>query len=366
MRGSDDRSDGLFSYVSCEARVPPDHPLRAVRAIVDEALEVLSADFERLYSKIGRPSIPPEKLLRALLLQAFYSVRSERQLIEQLDYNLLFRWFVGLSMDAPIWDETVFTKNRERLLEGAVAAKFMAAVLSQPRVSKLLSQEHFSVDGTLIEAWASMKSFRPKDGSGEPPGPGRNGERSFRGEQRSNETHASTTDPEARLYRKSQGQSSRLCYMGHALMENRSGLVVAAQLTHATGTAERDAALAMIDRHHPARRRVTLGADKAYDVTAFVEALRARRVTPHITIDGNVRVTGKPRKTAIDRRTTRHPGYAISQRLRKRIEEPFGWVKTVAALRKTRHRGAARVGWMFTLAMAAYNVIRIPRLLAAA
>ena len=365
MRGADERSDSLFSYVSCEARVPADHPLRAVRAIVDEALEVLSADFERLYSRIGRPSIPPEKLLRALLLQAFYSVRSERQLMQQLDYNLLFRWFIGLSMDAAIWDETVFTKNRDRLLEGEVAAKFMASVLSQPRVKKLLSQEHFSVDGTLIEAWASIKSFRPKDGSGEPPQPGRNGERSFHGEKRSNETHASTTDPEARLYRKSRGQASRLCYMGHVLMENRSGLVVEARLTPATGTAEREAALAMIDQRHGSRR-LTLGADKAYDVAAFVEDLRARRVTPHIAIDGHVRVTGKPRKTAIDGRTTRHPGYAISQCIRKRIEEPFGWAKTVAVLRKTRHRGVARVGWIFTLAMAAYNVIRLPKLLATA
>ena len=366
MRGPDERSDSLFSYVSCEARVPAEHPLRPVRAIVDEALEVLSPDFERLYSKEGRPSIAPEKLLRALLLQAFYSVRSERQLIEQLDYNLLFRWFVGLSMDAAIWDVTVFTKNRDRLLAGDVAAKFMVAVLSQPRVKRLLSDEHFSVDGTLIEAWASIKSFRPKDGSGEPPGPGRNSERSFHGEKRSNETHASTTDPEAKLYRKSDGHPSRLCFLGHTLMENRSGLVVAARLTQASGTAEREAALALIDSHRPGRRRITLGADKAYDVTAFVEALRARRVTPHITIDGHVRKTGKPRKTAVDRRTTRHPGYTLSQRLRKRIEEPFGWVKTIAALRKTRHRGVARVGWMFTLAMAAYNVIRIPKLLAAA
>src|SRR5229473_2681481 len=304
MRGPDERSEGLFSYVSCEARVPADHPLRPVRAIVDQALEVLSRDFERLYSQQGRPSIAPEKLLRALLLQAFYSVRSERQLMEQLDYNLLFRWFVGLSMDASIWDATVFTKNRDRLLAGDVAAKFMAAVLSQPRVKRLLSDEHFSVDGTLIEAWASMKSFRPKDGSGEPPGAGRNG--------------------------------------------------------------EREAALALIERHRPGRRRITLAADKAYDVTAFVAALRARRVTPHIAIDGHVRKSGKPRKTAIDKRTTRHPGYALSQRLRKRIEEPYGWVKTIAVLRKTRHRGVARVGWMFTLAMAAYDVIRIPKLLAAA
>ena len=364
MRGSDEKSDALFSYVSCEARVPEDHPLRAIRMIVDEALEVLSPDFERLYSKVGRPSIAPEKLLRALLLQAFYSVRSGRQLMEQLDYDLLFRWFVGLAMDAPIWNVTVFTKNRERLLEGDVAAKFMAAVLSQPRVRKLLSDEHFSVDGTLIEAWASMKSFRPKDGSGEPPHPGRNGERSFHGEKRSNETHASTTDPEAKLCRKGDGQSSKLAFMGHLLMENRNGLVVAAHLTQGSGTAEREAALAMIDSHRLGRRRITLGADKAYDVTPFVEELRARRVTPHIAIDGHATKTGKTRKTAIDERTTRHPGYTLSQRIRKRIEEPFGWIKTIAQLRKTRHRGTRRVGWLFTLAVAAYNIVRIPKLLA--
>ena len=364
MRGSDERSEGLFSYVSCEARVPASHPLRAIRAIVDEALEVLSPALEGLYAKTGRPSIAPEKLLRALLLQAFYSVRSERQLMEQLDYNLLFRWFVGLSMDAPVWDVTVFTKNRERLLAGDVAAKFMAAVLSQPRVKTLLSDEHFSVDGTLIDAWASMKSFRPKDGSGEPPGPGRNGERSFHGEKRSNETHASTTDPDARLYRKGDGQSSRLAYMGHVLMENRSGLAVEAALTRASGTAEREAALAMLDAR-PRTRRRTLGADKAFDVAGFVEALRARRVTPHIAIDGHLSKTGTPRSTLIDRRTTRHAGYAASQRVRKRIEETFGWIKTAAGLRKTRHRGTARVGWMFTLAVSAYNLIRLPKLIAA-
>jgi transposase len=362
MRGSDGRSEGLFSYVSCEARVPTDHPLRPMRAIVDEALEVLSPEFDALYAPAGRPSIPPEKLLRALLVQAFYSIRSERQLMEQLNYNLLFRWFVGLSMDAAIWDVTVFTKNRERLLAGDVAARFMAAVLGQARVRKLLSDDHFSVDGTLIEAWASMKSFRPKDGSGEPPGPGRNGERNFHGEKRTNETHASTTDPEAKLYRKGHGQASKLAFMGHVLMENRHGLVVAAELTHATGTAEREAALAMIDRHRSGRRRITIGADKAYDVAAFVEDLRRRRVTPHIAIDGHVSSTGTPRRTAIDKRTTRHHGYVVSQRIRKRIEECFGWTKTVAQLRKTRHRGIARVGWVFTLAVAAYNIVRIPKL----
>lgn len=366
MRGEDRNRGALFSYVSCGARVPADHPLRAIRAVVDEALEVLSPEFERLYSKVGRPSIAPEKLLRALLLQAFYSVRSERQLMEQLDYNLLFRWFVGLSMDAPVLDATVFSKNRDRPIEGEIAAKFLAAVLSQARVKALLSDEHFSVDGTLIDAWASMKSFRPRDGSdddGTPPA-GRNAERDFRGQKRSNETHASITDPDAKLYRKGNGQSSRLCFMGHLLMEHRNTLIVDAALTRAGGMAEREAALAMLDRRRRGRR-ITLAGDKAYDVRAFVEDLRERAVTPHIAIDGNVRVNGTPRKTAIDRRTTRHPGYAVSQRIRKRIEEGFGWVKTTGNLAKTRHRGLKRVGWTFTFTAAAYNLVRIPKLLAA-
>ena len=358
MRGSDERSEGLFSYVSCEARVPGNHPLRPIRAIVDEALEVMSPAFEGLYSKIGRPSIPPEKLLRALLLQAFYSVRSERQLMEQLDYNLLFRWFVGLSMDAPVWDVTVFTKNRERLLAGDVAAKFLATVLEQPRVRALLSDEHFSVDGTLIEAWASVKSFRPKDGSGEPPGPGRNGDRDFHGEKRSNETHASTSDPEARLYRKGNGQPAKLTFMGHALMENRNALVVDVRLTTATGLAEREAAVAMVEAI-PGRHRITVGADKAYDTKDFVADLRQLGAAPHVAQNT------RNRRSAIDGRTTRHPGYPISLRIRKRIEEVFAWIKG-AGLRKTRHRGTARVGWMFTLTAAAYNLIRLPKLLAAA
>jgi transposase len=360
MRGSDEKSAGLFSYVSCEARVPADHPLRPIRAIVDEALEVLSPDFEALYSRVGRPSVPPEKLLRALLLQAFYSVRSERQLMEQLDYNLLFRWFVGLSMDAPIWDVTVFTKNRERLLAGEIAAKFMAAVLNQPRIGKLLSDEHFSVDGTLIEAWASLKSFRPKDGGGEPPGPGRNGERNFHGEKRTNETHASTTDPEARLFKKGPGQQARMAFMGHLLMENRHRLVVGACLTQASGTAERDAAQALVAQI-PGRHRLTVGADKAYDTADFVAALRELNATPHVA-----QCITAHRGSRIDARTTRHPGYAVSQRIRKQIEEGFGWIKTVGAMRKTRHRGTARVGWMFTLTAAAYNLVRLPKLLRAA
>jgi transposase len=357
MRGTDGRSDQLFSYVSCEARVPADHPLRPIRSIVDEALEVLSPEFEALYARVGRPSIAPEKLLRSLLLQAFYSVRSERQLMEQLDYNLLFRWFVGLPMDAAVWDVTVFTKNRERLIEGDIAAKFMTAVLRQPRVAALLSDDHFSVDGTLIEAWASMKSFRPKDGSGNPPDPGRNGERDFHGEKRSNDTHASTTDADARLIRKGPGQASKLAYMGHVLMENRNGLAVDVRLTHATGTAEREAALAMI-QDRPGSHRKTLGADKAYDAAGFVADLRERSVSPHLAQNTN------GRRSAIDGRTTRHAGYAVSQRIRKRIEEIFGWSKSSAGLRKTRHRGLARVGWMFALTVGAYNLVRLPKLLA--
>lgn len=365
MRGEDTRTEGLFSYVSCEARVPGGHPLRAIRAICDEALEVLSSDFAGLYAKVGRPSIAPEKLLRALLLQAFYSIRSERQLMEQMDYNLLFRWFVGLSMDAPIWDVTVFTKNRERLLSGDVAAKFLGAVVAQARKRDLLSDEHFPVDGTLIEAWASIKSFRPKDGSGDPPGPGRNSERDFHGEKRSNQTHASTSDPQAKLYRKGNGQSSRMAFMGHVLMENRNGLVVGATLTEATRTAEREAALALLDKLK-AKGRITLGADKAYDVRDFVRQLRGRKVTPHVTQDNHKTKTGKQRKSAIDARTTRHPGYGVSLRIRKRIEEVFGWIKTTGTLRKTRHKGTDRVGWGFTLTAAAYNLVRLPKLFAAA
>jgi transposase len=368
MRGGDERTEGLFSYVSCEARVPADHPLRAIRSIVDEALEVLSPEFEKLYSRIGRPSIPPEKLLRALLLQAFYSVRSERQLMEQLDYNLMFRWFVGLSMDAPIWDVTVFTKNRERLLAGDVAAKFLAAVLNQPRVKALLSEDHFSVDGTMIEAWASMKSFKPKDGdqggddgagsSGNTP-QGRNSERNFHNEKRRNDTHASMTDPEARLFRKGLGKEAKLCHMGHLLMENRHGLIVDAMLTTATGTAEREAALTMLGRLE-GRHRITLGADKAYDIANFVAELRDMKVTPHVAQNT------ANRRSAIDGRTTCHPGYAVSVRIRKRIEEAFGWMKTCGGIRKTRHRGTARVGWTFTLTAAACNLVRLPKLLAAA
>ncbi len=284
--------------------------------------------------------------------------------MEQMDYNLLFRWFVGLSMDSAVWDATTFSKNRDRLLDGEVARRFLAVVVEQARRRGLLSDDHFSVDGTLIEAWASIKSFRPKDGGDEPPGPGRNSERTFHGEKRSNETHASTTDPDARLYRKGNGQSSRMAFMGHVLMENRNGLLVGACLTRATGTAEREAALALLDAHRPGRRRITLGADKAYDVAAYVEALRARRITPHIARDDHVTKTGKRRRTSIDGRTMRHSGYAASLRIRKRIEESFGWIKTTGGLAKTRHKGIKRVGWMFELTAAAYNLVRLPKLLA--
>ena len=359
MRGGDERSEGLFSYVSCEARVPADHPLRAIRAIVDEPLEVLSPTLEQLYARQWRPSIAPEKLLRSLLLQAFYSVRSERQLMEQLDYNLLFRWFVGLSMDAPVWDASTFSKNRDRLLAGEVAAQFLSAVVTQPRVAALLSDEHFSVDGTLIGAWASVKSFRPKDGSGEPPGPGRNGERDFHGERRSNQTHASTTDPDARLHRKGAGKEAKLCFMGHVLMENRNGLVVDATTTRAGGTAERDAALELLDRRGGSRR-ITVGGDKNYDTRAFVRECRAMRVAPHVAQNT------RNRRSAIDRRTTRHPGYALSQTIRKRVEEVFGWGKIIAGQARTRFRGLPRVDFAFTLTVAAYNLIRLPKLLAAA
>lgn len=364
MRGREAEDGGMFSYVSLEKRVPPDHPLRAIRSLADAALGKLSGRLDALYSTTGRPSIAPEMLLRATLLQAFFTVRSERQLMEQIDYNLLFRWFVGLGMDAPAWHATVFTHNRDRLLEADVAREFLSALLSLDGVKKLLSSEHFSVDGTLVEAWASMKSFRPKDGAGGPPGPGRNGERDFHGEKRSNETHASTTDPDARLYRKADGQPSKLCYAGHVMMENRHGLAVDAALTHATGTAERDAVLTMLDRRSDPGR-ITLGADKAYDVSGFVDELRARKVVPHIAVNGTVSKLGKVRKTKIDGRTTRHAGYATSLRIRKRIEEVFGWMKVQAGMAKTKLRGLAKVEAAFTFAAVAYNLIRLPKLLAA-
>lgn len=363
MRGEDLQSEGFFSYLRLEQRIPTDHPLRAIRELVDAALTELSRDFNKLYARDGRPSIAPERLLRALLLQAFYTVRSERQLMEQLNFNLLFRWFVGLSIDDPVWDATVFCKNRDRLLDGDIAAKFFIAVLNLPQVRKLLSNEHFSVDGTLIEAWASMKSFVPKGGDQPPPGTGnggsgsRNAERDFHGEKRRNDTHSSTTDPDARLFRKGAGKEAKLCHMGHLMMENRNGLIVDARLTEANGTAERSTALAMIEDN--AKPGSTVGADKNYDTAEFVAGCRARGCTPHVSQNNT------NRRSAIDARTTRHRGYRASTIKRKRIEEPFGWMKTVGGLRKTRHCGRKLVEWFFVLTAAAYNLVRIPKLGAA-
>ena len=368
MRGSDRRSGELFSYVDVEARVRRDHPLRAIRALANEALEALSGDFAALYGSTGRPSIPPEMLLRAMLLQAFYSIRSERQLMERLEFDLLFRWFVGLGVDDPVWDHSTFSKNRDRLLDGEIAARFLSALLAQPRVKRLLSTEHFSVDGTLIEAWASMKSFKPKadDCDDDPPadertgdGPkDRNAEVDFKGDKRRNDTHRSTTDPDAMLYRKGPGQAAKLCFIGHGLMENRSGLIVDCRLTLVSGHAERLAALEMIEPHDDRPCAITLGADKGYDAADFVETLRDMNVRPH--------VAAKARGSAVDGRTTRHAGYRTSQRIRKRIEEAFGWIKTIGGMRKSRFVGRAKTDWAFTFAAAAYNLVRLPRLMEAA
>ncbi len=359
MRGADTEQSSMFSYISAERRVPSDHPLRAIRVMADTALRDLDERFKQIYAALGRPSIPPERLLRALLLQVLYTVRSERLLMEQLDYNFLFRWFVGLSIDDPVWDVTVFTKNRDRLLKGEVAEAFFAAVLAQAHRRELLSDEHFTVDGTLIEAWAGQKSFKRKDAeAGQTPphdeDPG-NPTVDFHGEQRRNDSHQSTTDPEARLARKGKGKEAKLSYTGHVLMENRHGLAVNCCVTQATGRAEPEAALAMVEEI-PGWHRITLGADKGYDRKELVKEMREHAVTPHFAC--------KP-TTIIDQRTTRHPGYVISQRKRKRVEEIFGWVKTVGGLRKTRHRGVARVDWMFSLALAAYNLVRLRNLASA-
>jgi transposase len=361
MRGQDTQEAGLFSYLSPEERVPATHPLRPIRQSVDTALTALSPRLEQLYARTGRPSIAPEKLLRALVLQLLYSLRSERLLMEELQYNLLFRWFVGLDLDAPVWDVTVFTKNRDRLLAGEVATAFFEQVLAQAKAQRLLSDEHFTVDGTLIEAWAGQKSFKKKTDAAPTPPPDDPGNPSvdFRGERRTNATHASTTDPEARLYKKAAGQEAKLCFLGHVLMDNRHGLVVNATVTPATGTAEREAALALVDAQ-ALTRRITVGGDKNYDTAAFVDALRERHVTPHVAQHTTRRTS------AIDGRTTRHPGYAISQQTRKRVEEVFGWLKTVGLLRKVKLRGVQRVGWLFTFAVAAYNLVRIRNLVAVA
>lgn len=361
MRGTDERTGSLFSYVDLEARVRNDHPLRAIRLLVNETLVAMEHDFKGLYAGIGRPSIPPEKLLRAMLLQAIYSVRSERQLMERLEFDLLFRWFVGLGVDEPVWDHSTFSKNRDRLMEGAIAARLLTTLMAQPRVKRLLSSDHFSVDGTLVQAWASMKSFKPMEGPDDPapPAGGRNTETNFRGETRSNATHVSSTDHDARLYRKGPGMEARLAFLGHALMENRSGLLVDACLTPATGHAERIAALAMIEPHADRPVAVTLGADKGYDAADFVNELRTMNVRPHVAQN----MTRRRGRSAIDGRTTCHVGYAASQRIRKRIEEAFGWMKTVAGMRRPMLRGIDRVGWAFTFAAAAFNLVRLPKLL---
>jgi transposase len=351
MRGNDRGPEAMFSYVSADQRVPADHPLRAIRALVDDVLRDMSREFDRLYARVGRPSIPPERLLRAQLLQIFYSIRSERLLMEQLDYNLLFRWFVGMDLDEPIWAPTVFSKNRDRLLTQEVARSFFRRVVD--RAQGLMSDEHFTVDGTLIEAWASQKSFQRKDGGSDGEG------RDFRGTERKNDTHASTTDPDARLYRKSKGAESRLAYLGHLLIENRHGLIADAMATVADGLAEREAATLMICaqwERAPGRRR-TVGADKAYDVADFVGLMRELHTTPHVT--QNLERRGG---SAIDVRTTRHVGYAMSQHARPRIEPAFGWLKTIAWMRKVKLRGLPKVDWLMVFASAAFNVLRLSKL----
>jgi transposase len=361
MRGTDQQQSHVFSYLPPEQRVRSDHPLRPIRTMVDEILKQLSPQFHKMYAKVGRPSIPPEQLLRAQLLQMLYSVRSERLLMEEMNYNILFRWFVGLNLDDPVWDATVFTKNRDRLLEAEVAKEFLALVVAQARGKGWTSDEHFSVDGTLLEAWASVKSFQPKDkkSSSPPEDPG-NPTVDFHGEKRSNQTHASKTDPEAQLARKGPGKEAKLSYSGNLLVENRNGLIVSSTVWEATGTAERDAALAMLQQV-PGTGRVTVSGDKGFDTADFVRECRNLRMTLHVAQN-----LGRRGGSAIDGRTTQRPGYRISQKKRKRIEECFGWLKTIALLRKVRHRGTLKVDWMFTLACAAYDLVRMRNLMAAA
>jgi transposase len=363
MRGADEQQSQIFSYLSPEARVRKDHPLRAIRVMVDEVLARLSPRFDAMYANVGRPSIAPEKLLRAQLLQMLYSIRSERLLMEEMDYNLLFRWFVGLNADDAVWDATVFTKNRDRLLEADVAKLFLTQVVEQARSRGLTSDEHFTVDGTLLEAWAGVKSFQLKGNQKTPPPDGPDNDRgnptvNFHGEKRSNDTHASKTDPESLLARKGGGKEAKLSYSGHLLVENKHGLIVDAEGLQANGTAERDAALLMLEKL-PGTKMVTVGGDKGFDTRGFVAECRNLRVTPHVA-QNHARAGG----SAIDARTTRHPGYKISQRKRKRIEECFGWLKTVAGLRKLRHRGVGKVAWIFIFACAAYNLVRMRNLAA--
>jgi transposase len=358
MRGQDNQQSDMFSYLSPEQRVRADHPLRAIRAMADLALWSMSSRFDEMYSQTGRPSIAPEKLLRAQLIQMLYSVRSERLLMEEIDYSVLYRWFVGMNLDEPVWDVTVFTKNRDRLLDGDVAREFLCEVVKQAQEKNLTSDEHFTVDGTLIEAWASLKSFQRKDKKDAPPDDPGNPTVDFHGEKRSNDTHESTTDPDARLARKGNGKEAKLSYNGNLLTENRNGLIVTTEVFQTNGTAERDAALVMMERI-PGQQRVTVGGDKGYDTRNFVVECRNMNVTPHVA--QNLKRSGG---SAIDGRTTRHGGYEISQKKRKRIEECFGWLKTVAFMRKVRHRGLEKVGWVFTFAAAAYNLVRMKNLLA--
>jgi len=358
MRGEDKLQADMFSYLSPESRVRKDHPLRAIRAMADQALDQMSPLFDALYATMGRPSIPPEKLLRAQLIQMLYSVRSERLLMEEIDYSVLFRWFVGMNMDDEVWDVTVFTKNRDRLLDGDVAREFLLQVVSQARAQGLTSDEHFTVDGTLVEAWAGLKSFQPKDQDKQAPPPDDLGNPTvnFHGQKRCNDTHQSTTDPDARLARKGSGKEAKLSYNSNLLVENRNGIIVDTETFEANGTAERDAALVMLERVE-GTERVTLGGDKGYDTADFVAECRNMNVTPHVAQNDK-----RPGGSAIDGRTTRHAGYAISQRKRKRIEECFGWLKTIALMRKVRHRGLFKVGWVFTFAAAAYNLVRMRKL----
>jgi transposase len=360
MRGTDQQQGHVFSYISPEQRVRKDHPLRPIRVMVDKVLKVLSPEFDKMYSKVGRPSIPPEQLLRALLLQMLYSVRSERLLVEEIDYNILFRWFVGLNLDDAVWDATTFTKNRDRLLEAAVAKEFLAQVVELAQGARLTSDEHFTVDGTLLEAWASMKSFRPKDSKQDPPEDPGNPTVDFHGQTRSNQTHESTTDGDAKLARKGAGKEAKLSYSGNLLIENRNGLIVNAELLEANGRAERDAALVMLEQL-PGDQRLTVGGDKGFDTTEFVAECRHMNVTPHVAQNEK-----RPGGSAIDERTTRHAGYAVSQKKRKRIEECFGWMKDIALLRKLKHRGLNKVGWIFSFAAAAYNLVRMRKLLSVA
>ena len=360
MRGTDQQQTHVFSYISPEQRVRRDHPLRPIRTMVDEILKQLSPQFNKMYAKVGRPSIPPEQLLRAQLLQMLFSVRSERLLMEEMDYNILFRWFVGLNLDDPVWDATVFTKNRDRLLEAEVAKEFLARVVGQARAKGWTSDEHFTVDGTLLEAWASVKSFQPKDKKNVPPDDPGNPTVNFRREKRSNQTHESNSDPDALLARKGPGKEAKLSYSGNLLVENRNGLIISSTVWEATGTAERDAAMALL-QDVPGTGRLTVGGDKGFDTAEFVRECRNMRVTPHVAQN-----LGRRGGSSIDDRTTRHASYGISQKKRKRIEECFGWLKTIALLRKVRHRGTLKVDWIFTFACAAYNLVRMRNLVAAA